>query len=299
MKYRKSPLNYSGGKHRSIGELLPLFPEKINAFVDLFCGGLNVSLNAGANRYWANDLCAPLMQTYQYLRETREEAVFARVESLLHEYSLPEDRSFGGDAGYYRLREGYNRDRDPSKLIVLVANSYNHQIRFNSRGDFNISYGRDRSYFNPAMRENLSVLIRFLHENDVSLTTKDFRECGPFSSDQFLFIDPPYSMSVAVYNTGWTAQDDADLLSLLSEADRSGVRFAFTCLLNHHGRKNVLLEEWAKPFNVHTIRWNHSNSCYQKKEKSARDTQEVCITNYSQEASSLGPCPNMPTCPSA
>ena len=33
-----SPLNYIGGKARILDQLLPVFPEHISTFADLFCG---------------------------------------------------------------------------------------------------------------------------------------------------------------------------------------------------------------------------------------------------------------------
>ena len=35
----QSPLNYTGGKYKLLPQLLPHFPQDINLFVDLFCGG--------------------------------------------------------------------------------------------------------------------------------------------------------------------------------------------------------------------------------------------------------------------
>lgn len=35
----KSPLNYTGGKYKLLPQIFPLFPSKINTFVDLFGGG--------------------------------------------------------------------------------------------------------------------------------------------------------------------------------------------------------------------------------------------------------------------
>ena len=45
-----SPLNYTGGKFRLLPQLLPLFPGDTDTFVDLFCGGCNVGLNAPARQ---------------------------------------------------------------------------------------------------------------------------------------------------------------------------------------------------------------------------------------------------------
>ncbi|MCR4559278.1 MAG: DNA adenine methylase, partial [Bacteroidales bacterium] len=44
-KFVQSPLNYIGGKYKLLPQILPYFPQKINTFVDLFCGGCNVGIN--------------------------------------------------------------------------------------------------------------------------------------------------------------------------------------------------------------------------------------------------------------
>ena len=35
-KYIKSPLNYTGGKFKLLSQIVPLLPQNINTFVDLF-----------------------------------------------------------------------------------------------------------------------------------------------------------------------------------------------------------------------------------------------------------------------
>ena len=55
--YIKSPLNYVGGKYKLLSQIIPLFPDNINTFVDLFGGGFNVGINVKANHYVYNDIC--------------------------------------------------------------------------------------------------------------------------------------------------------------------------------------------------------------------------------------------------
>lgn len=50
----KSPLNYTGGKFKLLPQILPLFPQT-NNFLDLFCGGCNVSVNVNSNKITCND----------------------------------------------------------------------------------------------------------------------------------------------------------------------------------------------------------------------------------------------------
>ena len=58
-----SPLNYTGGKYKLLPQLLPLFPNEVNTFVDLFCGGCNVAVNANAKKYSKKGI--PDMKAYE------------------------------------------------------------------------------------------------------------------------------------------------------------------------------------------------------------------------------------------
>ena len=44
----KAPFNYIGNKYRIINSIQECFPEEIDTFVDLFCGGCDVSINTQA-----------------------------------------------------------------------------------------------------------------------------------------------------------------------------------------------------------------------------------------------------------
>ena len=57
----QSPLNYTGGKYKLLPQILPHFPIGTHLFVDLFCGGCNVGLNAPGQRVVYNDLNRELL----------------------------------------------------------------------------------------------------------------------------------------------------------------------------------------------------------------------------------------------
>ena len=56
--YIKNPLNYTGGKYKLLPQIIPLLPEKVDTFVDLFGGGFNVGINVAADHFVYNDKCA-------------------------------------------------------------------------------------------------------------------------------------------------------------------------------------------------------------------------------------------------
>ena len=60
----KSPLNFTGGKYKLLPQLLPLFPQDISTFVDLFCGGCNVAVNFSAKKIICNDIDSNLISFY-------------------------------------------------------------------------------------------------------------------------------------------------------------------------------------------------------------------------------------------
>ena len=71
MQLRKSPiaspLNYTGGKYKLLSQIFPLFPNNINTFVDIFCGGCNVGININAQRVICNDNNSKLIVLINYL----------------------------------------------------------------------------------------------------------------------------------------------------------------------------------------------------------------------------------------
>ncbi len=50
-------------------DIIPLFPEKINTFVDLFGGGFNVGVNVNAERIIYNELCNQVVELMNYLKD--------------------------------------------------------------------------------------------------------------------------------------------------------------------------------------------------------------------------------------
>ena len=64
--YIKSPLNYIGGKYKLLKQIIPLFPESIETFVDLFSGGANVGINVDASRYIFNDMNDKINEMFRF-----------------------------------------------------------------------------------------------------------------------------------------------------------------------------------------------------------------------------------------
>lgn len=280
MEYVKSPLNYTGGKYKLLPQLLELFPKQVNTFVDLFAGGGNVSVNVKAEKVVFNDLMWQVPEMLQEFKKIGVEESLRKIDGYISSYDLSKENK----EGYLALRELYNKGKsDPLMLYTLICYSFNNQIRFNNKGAYNMPFGKDRSSFNPILREKFIIFVQRLQSMEIQFSSKDFRELDldTLGENDFVYCDPPYLITVASYNEngGWGEQAERDLLAKLDTLDKAGVKFGLSNVFESKGKENIILKEWAKGYTVHYLDHTYSNCSYHKKDKQSKDI-EVFITNY-------------------
>lgn len=280
MEYVKSPLNYTGGKYKLLPQLLELFPKQVNTFVDLFAGGGNVSVNVKAEKVVFNDLMWQVPEMLQEFKKIGVEESLRKIDEYISSYDLSKENK----EGYLALRELYNKGKsDPLMLYTLICYSFNNQIRFNNKGAYNMPFGKDRSSFNPTLREKFITFVQRLQSMEIQFSSKDFRELDldTLGENDFVYCDPPYLITVASYNEngGWGEQAERDLLAKLDTLDKAGVKFGLSNVFESKGKENIILKEWAKGYKVHYLDHTYSNCSYHKKDKQSKDI-EVFITNY-------------------
>jgi len=286
-KLTKSPLNYIGGKFKLLEQLLPLFPKEVDTFVDLFAGGCNVGLNIKARQVICNDNLKFLVAMYQEFQKNSLHEIVEHIENQINTFEL----SLINAEGYKKFRQYYNEYKNPLDLFVLVAFSFNHQIRFNNSHQFNNPFGRERSSFNETMRTNLIQFVRKLHHTSIQFTCFDFEQFDfeGLTSNDFVYCDPPYLITTGTYNdgkrgfTGWNSTQERKLLQVLENLHKRNIRFALSNVLQHKGNENELLREWIYQNNyliVNYLRADYSNSNYQTLVKDKNTSVEVLITNY-------------------
>ena len=277
----KSPMNYIGGKYKLLPQILPLFPQRINTFVDMFAGGLDVSLNVQADNIICNDINNYVISIYQEIQQHQLDTLLQDIQHIILKYTLTKTNK----DGYLSLRSRYNKTHNPLELFVLVCYGFNHQFRFNNRGEFNNPFGVNRSSYNPQIENNLIGLHSKIQA--MTFTAYNFRQMDLHSlqAGDFVYADPPYLISCGSYNDGkrgfegWKEQDDLALFEMLDELNSRNIHFALSNVVEHKGMRNENLDEWRQKYNTHFLNASYTNSCYQYKDKEAK-TIEVLITNY-------------------
>tara|TARA_B100000965_G_scaffold389147_1_gene394477 strand:+ start:1273 stop:2178 length:906 start_codon:yes stop_codon:yes gene_type:complete len=295
-KYIKSPLNFIGGKHKIIDQLINLFPKNITRFIDLFCGGLNVGININAKKIIANDSMAEIIKIFEMLKEMDSKVVLDRIESLIIKNKLSQTSIYGYEKyqtdsrkgvakfnkeKYIKLREKYNKSKtkNPMILYVLIIYAFNNQIRFNSKNEFNLPV--NKRDFTNSMKKNLIEFSDKLKKINIEFYNHDYKFLK-FKKSDFIYADPPYLISTATYNEngGWNEIKEEGLLEYLNKCDNKGIKFALSNVLENKGKKNNILIEWSKRYKVHKINRSYRNANYNISKKSKNNTNEVLITNY-------------------
>ena len=119
----KSPLNYTGGKYKLLPQILPFFPDSIETFVDIFCGGCNVAINVPAKKIICNDIDSNLIGLFNYFKKSSYETLLPEIKNVINEFDLSNSNEHDYDfynctsanglgnynrAGFMQLREAFN-----------------------------------------------------------------------------------------------------------------------------------------------------------------------------------------------
>ena len=298
-----SALNYTGGKYKLLSQILPLFPKDADQVVDLFCGGCNVGINVDCNKVLFNDSNTYLMGLLDTFRRLTKEEIFDWIYKSVDKYGLSlvskngynfynceSSKGLGeyNKAGYNKLRDDFNKKGSKDNeyylmLYLLIVYSFNNQLRFNRKGEFNLPVGKRD--FNSKMQGKLEAFIDRVKSGDYRFTTDDFRNVSMegYTDKSFFYADPPYLITCATYNeqAGWTENDEKDLLRYLEELDKKGIRFALSNVLESKGKKNAILSEWINQnmkFKAIPLNYDYTNSNYHTKKDGI--TKEVLVVNY-------------------
>ena len=277
----KSPLNYVGGKFKLLPQILPLFPNNINTFYDMFCGGCNVGVNIKANKIICNDKEQVVINLMNDWKQINSNQALKLLEETINKYKL----SKTNEEGFKNIRNDYNRGEQSWHMFyAMLTNAFNYQIRFNKNGEYNMPFGRNRSYFNPTLKSRFIKFIDRLNNINIEFLNKDFRYLEPkeLNDKDFVYFDPPYLVTCAAYNEkdGWNQQDDIDLMNLCDRLNDNNVKFAISNVFENKGKSNDMLKEWSNKYNVYHLNNTYANCNYHTKDKSKNNTDEVLITNY-------------------
>ncbi len=205
-------LKYRGGKSREIPNILPHIPRFEGRYVEPFFGGGALFFHLEPAHALINDINAKLVDFYagvrndfEVLREEldRMERVYTANRVIFEQRKAldPDARAEDpNEALYYHMRAMFNdleekEFSDAALYYFINKTAYSGMIRYNSRGEFNVPFGRYRNLNTDCVTEAHSRLL-----NEAELLNGDYADvfdlCEP---DDFVFLDPPYDCTFSDY----------------------------------------------------------------------------------------------------
>lgn len=194
----RPPLKWAGGKRWQVPHLRPLWaPHRHRRLVEPFCGGLAVALGLGPARALLNDANPHLIAFYRWLQR-----------GLRIEIELSNDERL-----YYAHRRRFNElirlgqadgGEAASLFYYLNRTGYNGLCRFNSRGEFNVPFGR---YVRIQYARDLTS---YAHTLDAWVFANDDLERLEVRRADFLYADPPYDVEFTQYSRARFSWEDQE-----------------------------------------------------------------------------------------
>lgn len=231
LPHAPQPIPYQGSKRRLAPRILRYLPADTDTLYEPFAGSGAISVGAamigGARRFVLSDSLAPLVGLWQGL--------LTDPDGLARAYEVIWTAARADPAGSYtQIRDQFNRDQDPVKLLYLIARCVKNAVRFNAEGRFNQSPDHRRLGMRPALLRARAAAVHALLGARARARCADYalslREAGPAD---VLYLDPPYLGVSGTRDARYHQGLDLDrFLAELRAANRAGLSF----LLSFDGR---------------------------------------------------------------
>ena len=295
----RSPFFYVGDKYKLMPQLKQLMPKKIEQYIEPFVGGGSSFLNSKGTSYMLNDIDSYVVELHRQIGSYtgKSEELFDALFEIIDFYGLscsyrgicvPEDMKkkyvktyyskYNKDA-YIRMRKDFNANKnDFLRLYLLLIYGFNHMIRFNVKGDFNLPVGNVD--FNNNVYQALNNYLDFVGEHEIEFFNMDyisFLEKIRFDKNSYVFLDPPYLISMSEYNKLWNDKKEDELCEYLDSLNDRGIKFGITNLITHKGKVNQRFLEWSKKYCAYDVKSNYISF---NDNTIKADSQEVFVTNY-------------------
>lgn len=295
----RSPLFYVGDKYKLVREIRTHFPQTINRFIEPFVGGGSVMMNVEANGFLLNDINSYVINLHKMLQSYigREKEFMEEIYNIIDSYKL--SLSLRSDvvpqamkkanpktyyarynkAGYLQMKADFiaKGQQNMMKLYLLLIYGFNHMLRFNGKGQFNLPVGNVD--FNQNVQNALSDYFLLLSQKQTKWFNEDYKQfLGgiDYEKDDLVYLDPPYLITFSEYNKLWNEDTERDLLALLDDLNAKGINFAISNVIHYRGRINNIFLEWSKQYHSHSIKSNYISF----NDNSIKKFSEVLITNY-------------------
>ena len=184
----KPIIKWSGGKKDELKQIIPHIPSTYSTYLEPFVGGGAVYFHLNPDNAVINDIHKELIDFYQSIKDGKSSDIYEFMKDH------PND-----EETYYKVRGYDNTDvlDNAKRFYYLRKTCYRGMLRYNKKGEFNIPFGRYKTYkFDDILDKDYETLLKRTEILNTSFEEifNDYNDCN-----NFMFLDPPYDSDFTDY----------------------------------------------------------------------------------------------------
>lgn len=286
----KPLVKYRGGKSKEIPHILKYIPEFGGRYIEPFFGGGAMFFYLEPKKAIINDINSKLMTFYSGVKyefdslqkELSEiEKLYVKNRKKFEELKSrsPESRvEDENEALYYRIRDMFNDLSDKTysdALLYFFINktAYSGMIRYNSKGEFNVPYGRYANLNTSLVTKAHSKLLA-----TTEIYNLDYKDIFDMAkNDDFVFLDPPYDCVFSDYGNsehkdGFNEKNHTELAMRFKSLKCKALMVIGRTPLTEKLYGDMILYEYGKSYAVNI------------RNRFKASASHILISNYSTES---------------
>ena len=270
-------VKWAGGKRQLLHEIERRLPYTWNTYYEPFVGGgallVNLQNEERISKAVISDLNSELINLYNVVKKNPHTLIDA-LSCKEFENSKDAFRNLKNEFNTLTGRSG-NNVRRAALLLYLNKHGYNGLWRVNSKGKFNVPFGR---YSKRSMPAEHSIVKFSKMLKNVKILNQDFEHAVKSAKKgDFVYFDPPYhpvskTANFTDYNSnGFTFDDQKRLADVFARLSKKGVQLMLS------NSKVSEIEDLFVGCTIDTVEAKRFINCNGKRRNG---TREIIVTNY-------------------
>ena len=291
----KPLVKYRGGKSKEIPHLIKHIPKFSGKYIEPFFGGGALFFHLEPKKAIINDINSKLISFYLGVKDNFEvlKTELTEIEKLyaINRKKFEELKSKTPDQRvndeneplYYEIREMFNdlTDKKYSEALLyffINKTAYSGMIRYNSKGEFNVPYGRYKNLNTSLVTKAHNKLL-----SNTEIYNLDYTKIFEMAKeDDFMFLDPPYDCVFSDYGNvehkdGFNEKNHSVLADNFRELKCKALMVIGRTPLTEKLYEDLIVDEYGKSYAVNI------------RNRFKSEANHILISNYGNEANKRFP----------
>lgn len=286
----KPLVKYRGGKSKEISYIEKHIPDFNGRYIEPFFGGGALFFHLEPKKAIINDINSKLMNFYKGVKSDFEslskelseiEKIYKINRQKFEELKAktPNERvADDNETLYYQIRDMFNdlaekKYSDALLYFFINKTAYSGMIRYNSKGEFNVPYGRYKNLNTSLVTKKHSQLLA--NAEIYNLNYKNIFEMA--EEDDFMFLDPPYDCVFSDYGNveykdGFNEKNHTELANAYKELNCKALMVIGRTPLTEKLYGDMIVDEYGKSYAVNI------------RNRFKASASHILVSNYGNEA---------------